>query len=176
VIRPSLHFLFKAVKTRFLLVDKASFFSVSPSVRMAHGNTFLFYITGNFLHLALTHEHKGLTLLILHYFIYIERTRRGFEHFRKEQLVGKEELTDSSHSLAHEEHFLLSMHLTMNAAEYEALIHGLFLSKELGVKHLIIRGDSQLVINQENGTNEAKDQIMSIYLGKVLTPSSLAKL
>ena len=35
-----------------------------------------------------------------------------------------------------------------NVAEYEALINGLRITIELGIRHLNIRGDSQLVINQ----------------------------
>ena len=35
-----------------------------------------------------------------------------------------------------------------NVAEYEALINGLRIATELGIRRLDIRGDSQLVINQ----------------------------
>lgn len=41
---------------------------------------------------------------------------------------------------------------TNNTAEYEALIRGMTEAKELGCDELIIKGDSQLVINQVQGT------------------------
>ena len=43
-------------------------------------------------------------------------------------------------------HFLASN----NAAEYETCLHGLRIAVELGVKRLMIYGDSALVINQLN--------------------------
>jgi ribonuclease HI len=33
-----------------------------------------------------------------------------------------------------------------NTAEYKALINGLWIAVELGIKHLEIRGDSELVV------------------------------
>jgi ribonuclease HI len=36
--------------------------------------------------------------------------------------------------------------VTNNIAEYEGLVTGLRLAKELGIRRLLIRGDSQLVI------------------------------
>ena len=46
-----------------------------------------------------------------------------------------------------------------NVAEYEALINGLRIAIELGIRHLDIRGDSQLVVNQvmkESSCHDAK--------------------
>jgi ribonuclease HI len=37
-----------------------------------------------------------------------------------------------------------------NAAEYEATLHGLRITVELGIKGLMVFGDSALVINQVN--------------------------
>ena len=42
-----------------------------------------------------------------------------------------------------------------NIAEYEALIHGLKLAKELGVKRILCFGDSDLVIQQASGVSSA---------------------
>ena len=39
---------------------------------------------------------------------------------------------------------------TNNTAEYEGLLAGLRVIVELGIKKLIIRGDSQLVVRQVN--------------------------
>ncbi|XP_075645435.1 uncharacterized protein LOC142616466 [Castanea sativa] len=54
-----------------------------------------------------------------------------------------------------------------NEAEYEALLKGLELAKSLGAKSIIVKGDSQLVINQVNGMCDAKEDRMKKYLSKV---------
>ncbi|XP_057775328.1 uncharacterized protein LOC130994298 [Salvia miltiorrhiza] len=55
---------------------------------------------------------------------------------------------------------------TNNEAEYEAMIAGLRLAKEIGVKCINVFSDSQLVVNQMQGTFQAKDTKMTAYLGK----------
>jgi ribonuclease HI len=37
-----------------------------------------------------------------------------------------------------------------NEAEYEALLHGLHLAASLGIKRILVYGDSTMVINQVN--------------------------
>ncbi len=54
-----------------------------------------------------------------------------------------------------------------NMAEYEALVAGLKLAKELGVEDLKAFSDSQLVVNQIVGDFEARDPTMQKYLQKV---------
>ncbi|XP_077228511.1 uncharacterized protein LOC143861468 [Tasmannia lanceolata] len=54
-----------------------------------------------------------------------------------------------------------------NEAEYEALLAGLSLATELGAGKLKVYSDSQLVVNQVNGTYEAKGPRMKRYLQKV---------
>ena len=44
-----------------------------------------------------------------------------------------------------------------NKVEYEALLAGFKLAKELRVQRLIIKGDSQLVISQVRGEFQAKE-------------------
>jgi ribonuclease HI len=39
---------------------------------------------------------------------------------------------------------------TNNTLEYEALLAGLRIAAGLGISHLMVRGDSQLVVNQVN--------------------------
>ena len=56
---------------------------------------------------------------------------------------------------------------TNNEAEYEALITRLLLVKDMGIKKLDIRLDSQLVVNQLLGTYQAKDSKMIAYLAHV---------
>ncbi|GJR47767.1 reverse transcriptase domain-containing protein [Tanacetum coccineum] len=48
-----------------------------------------------------------------------------------------------------------------NEAEYEALVAGLRIAKQMGVKKLIAKVDSRLVANQINGLYEAKEQSMT---------------
>ena len=56
---------------------------------------------------------------------------------------------------------------TNNASEYEAIIAGTRLAKQLGAKRLHVYTDSQLVAEQIAGTYEAKDATMARYLAKV---------
>ena len=51
-----------------------------------------------------------------------------------------------------------------NEAEYEALLAGLCLAKEIRVEKLKIYSDSQLVVNQVNGDYQAKGENMAAYL------------
>ncbi|KAL5564335.1 hypothetical protein UlMin_027499 [Ulmus minor] len=62
---------------------------------------------------------------------------------------------------------------TNNEAEYEALIAGLNLAKDMGIKKLSIRSDSQLVVNQLLGSYQARDLKMASYLEhiKILQPA-----
>jgi ribonuclease HI len=56
---------------------------------------------------------------------------------------------------------------TNNTAEYEGRVTGLRLAKELGIRRLLIRGDSQLMAKQvqkEYGCNNDK---MAEYLAEV---------
>ena len=50
-----------------------------------------------------------------------------------------------------------------NVAEYEALIHGLRLAKELGIRRILCYGDSDLVVQQSSGDWDAKDANMASY-------------
>ncbi|XP_075636779.1 uncharacterized protein LOC142609019 [Castanea sativa] len=61
----------------------------------------------------------------------------------------------------------LQYQTTNNEAEYEALLKGLELAKSLGAESIIVKGDSQLVINQVNGLCDAKEDRMKKYLRKV---------
>ena len=56
-------------------------------------------------------------------------------------------------------HFLASN----NMAEYEALLSGLRIAIELGVKRLIVRGDSQLVIDQVMKESSCHNPKMEAY-------------
>ena len=51
-----------------------------------------------------------------------------------------------------------------NAAEYEALLHGLRMAVSMGIQRLEVRGDSNLAISQINGDFDAKDPKMAIIV------------
>lgn len=55
-----------------------------------------------------------------------------------------------------------------NAAEYEALLHGLRMATSMGVQRLEVRGDSNLAISQVNGKFDATDPKMAAYRNAVL--------
>jgi ribonuclease HI len=54
-----------------------------------------------------------------------------------------------------------------NVAEYEALVNGLRIAVELGVRRLDARGDSQLVIDQVMKNSHCRDQKMEAYCDEV---------
>nr|AAX96316.1 retrotransposon protein, putative, Ty3-gypsy sub-class [Oryza sativa Japonica Group]ABA91738.1 retrotransposon protein, putative, Ty3-gypsy subclass [Oryza sativa Japonica Group] len=54
-----------------------------------------------------------------------------------------------------------------NVAEYEALLHGLRIAISLGIRRLIVRGDSQLVVNQVMKEWSCLDDTMTAYRQEV---------
>jgi ribonuclease HI len=50
-----------------------------------------------------------------------------------------------------------------NIAEYEALVNGLHIAAELGIKRLDVRGDSQLIIDQVMKESSCHDPKMEAY-------------
>lgn len=56
-----------------------------------------------------------------------------------------------------------------NQAEYKALIAGLLLAMDIGVKHLIFLSDSQLTVRQVNDNFQVNDSLLTTYYQKVLT-------
>ncbi|KAI3828871.1 hypothetical protein L1987_02981 [Smallanthus sonchifolius] len=56
---------------------------------------------------------------------------------------------------------------TDNEAEYEALMAGLRIEEKMGAKHIEARVDSLLVAGQVNGTYDAKEPSMILYLEQV---------
>ncbi|XP_058215842.1 uncharacterized protein LOC131326938 [Rhododendron vialii] len=57
--------------------------------------------------------------------------------------------------------------LTNNQAEYEALIIGLEIAKELNIRYLNVTGDSQLVIRQITGEYKCNHPLLELQLQKV---------
>ena len=56
---------------------------------------------------------------------------------------------------------------TNNAAEYEALLHGLRMAKEMNLSWVRCFGDSDLVAQQVSGTWDSKDPLMVAYRQEV---------
>src|SRR5205809_692372 len=56
-------------------------------------------------------------------------------------------------------HFLVSN----NVSEYEALLHGLRIAISLGIRWLVVRGDSELVVNQVQKEYSCTSTKMSAY-------------
>ena len=54
-----------------------------------------------------------------------------------------------------------------NVAKYEALINGLCIAIELGIRCLDIQGDSQLVVNQVMKESRCHDAKMAAYCQEV---------
>jgi ribonuclease HI len=65
--------------------------------------------------------------------------------------------------------YVLRLHFPVsnNVAEYEALVNGLHIAIELGIRHLDARGDSQLVIDQVMKNSHCRDPKMEAYCDEV---------
>jgi ribonuclease HI len=65
--------------------------------------------------------------------------------------------------------YVLRLHFpaSNNVAEYEALVNGMRIAVELGVRHLDARGDSQLVIDQVMKYSHCRNQKMEAYYDEV---------
>jgi ribonuclease HI len=65
--------------------------------------------------------------------------------------------------------YVLRLHFpaSNNVAEYEALVNGLCIAIELGVRRLDARGDSQLVIDQVMKNSHCRDPKMEAYYDEV---------
>jgi ribonuclease HI len=65
--------------------------------------------------------------------------------------------------------YIIRLHFpaSNNAAEYEALVTGLRIAVELGVRHLDVRGDSQVVIDQVMKSSSCRDPKMEAYCEEV---------
>jgi ribonuclease HI len=66
-------------------------------------------------------------------------------------------------------HYVMCLHFptSNNVAEYEALVNGLRIAIELGVRRLDARGDSQLVIDQVMKNSHCRDPKLEAYCDEV---------
>src|SRR4051812_46687419 len=62
---------------------------------------------------------------------------------------------------------------TNNASEYEALLHGLRLAREMSISRIQCYGDSDLVSQQVSGKWNSKDPMMAAYRREVERKASL---
>jgi ribonuclease HI len=71
--------------------------------------------------------------------------------------------------LAKHVRYVIRLHFpaSNNVAKYEALVNGLRIAIEIGVRCLDARGDSQLVIDQVMKNSHCRDQKMEAYCGEV---------
>lgn len=69
----------------------------------------------------------------------------------------------------HKLHYEICLHFdaTNNVAEYEALVNGLRIMAEVGARWLLVRGDSNLVVDQVMKAMEPRDPRMCAYYGEV---------
>jgi len=61
--------------------------------------------------------------------------------------------------------YVVRLHFTAsnNVAEYEALVNGLRIATELGIRHMEIRGDSRLVVDQVMKESSCESPKMAAY-------------
>ena len=59
--------------------------------------------------------------------------------------------------------FKLDFSCSNNASEYEAYITGLVIAHEMGIKHLQVIGDSNLIIYQTKGEFSLKEPSLALY-------------
>ncbi|XP_025607612.1 uncharacterized protein [Arachis hypogaea] len=80
---------------------------------------------------------------------------------------GAEIILESPAGVIYEQSIKFEFSVSNNQAEYEALIGGLALAKEVGATRLEICSDSQVVTSQVNGSYQARDSLLQKYLEKV---------
>ncbi|XP_057760005.1 uncharacterized protein LOC130980330 [Arachis stenosperma] len=76
-------------------------------------------------------------------------------------------ILESPTGIVYEQSIKFEFLVSNNQAEYEALIGGLLLSKEVGVTRVEVNSDSQVVTSQINGMYQAKDPLLQKYLENV---------
>ena len=71
-------------------------------------------------------------------------------------------------------HYVLQILYTdsNNAAEYQALLHGLRMAVSTGIQRLEVRGDSNPAISQVNGDFDARDPLKAAYRNAILKMSA----
>jgi ribonuclease HI len=63
--------------------------------------------------------------------------------------------------------FQILFEVSNNKAEYEALLHGLCLAVSLGIKQLLVYGDSLLVVQQVNKEWDVNKDTIDAYVTEI---------
>jgi hypothetical protein len=69
----------------------------------------------------------------------------------------------SPSKIMHPHAIRMEFSFTNNEAEYEAFIQGMILAQEMKIEHLIVTGDSELVINQVTQRYKIKKERLKLY-------------
>ncbi|XP_072088114.1 uncharacterized protein [Arachis hypogaea] len=81
-------------------------------------------------------------------------------------------ILESPAGVVYEQSIKFKFPVSNNQAEYEALLGGLTLAREVEVTRLEVCSDSQVVTSQVNGSYQARDSLLQKYLEKVKELSS----
>ncbi|XP_072087337.1 uncharacterized protein [Arachis hypogaea] len=76
-------------------------------------------------------------------------------------------ILDSPTGVVYEQSIKFEFPVSSNQAEYEALLGGLVLAREVGATRVEVCSDSQVVTSQINGTYQARDSLLQKYLERV---------
>lgn len=90
-----------------------------------------------------------------------------FDGSRSRQGVGGGVILVSPQGIKYYSPFIFQFACSNNSAEYEALIHGLHLSRKRGIKNLQVFGDSELIVNKVKGKHAAKNDLLKSYKNRV---------
>ncbi|XP_015971085.1 uncharacterized protein LOC107494552 [Arachis duranensis] len=80
---------------------------------------------------------------------------------------GAKIILESPTRVVYEQSIKFEFPVSNNQAEYEALLGGLVLAKEVGATRLEVCSDSQVMTSQINGAYQARDSLLQKYLEKV---------
>ncbi|XP_025647538.1 uncharacterized protein [Arachis hypogaea] len=76
-------------------------------------------------------------------------------------------ILESPTGVIYEQSVKFEFPVSNNQAEYEALLGGLILAREVGATRLEVCNDSQIVTSQVNGSYQARDSLLHKYLERV---------
>ncbi|XP_016195145.1 uncharacterized protein LOC107636127 [Arachis ipaensis] len=76
-------------------------------------------------------------------------------------------ILESPTGVIYEQSVKFEFPVSNNQAEYEALLGGLILAREVGATRLKVCSDSQIITSQVNGSYQARDSLLQKYLERV---------
>ncbi|XP_025670481.1 uncharacterized protein [Arachis hypogaea] len=95
------------------------------------------------------------------------RWRLHVDRASKQTFGGARIILESPAGVIYEQSIKFEFSVSNNQAEYEALLGGLILAREVGASRLEVCSDSQVVTSQVNGTYQARDSLLQKYLENV---------